>query len=932
MDEQNIDLAKFNFNTDDVVKGAAVIKTAMDEIKEQQTQLRKDGKTSSVEFVQNQANLKTLSGEYNKHIKALSNVQKAAQKTAIRETLLNKVLGAQVDNIEDAREQNKLLNDLRNTASVTTEKGRQQLKQLNEQLNSNNELIAENVDNYTKQKLNIGNYTESIIDAYNALEEQKKQLEANTTALEKVRDEQEKGSESWSFYNNQIQQNNTQINVLITSMGGLGDETKATATFTKLLSGDIAGLAEDAKAAGGAGKLMSKSLKGVAKATWGVIKASLAFLATPVGAILLVIAGAFLLIKNAMNRSEEATNKLKRAFAPLQGILDAVLGLLEPLGEFLIDGIVLGMELAEEAIYKAIDAFADIADFLGFDKIAASARDFNKEIQQGAKDAVALADAEARLVKQQREARLLQLEYQKDAEKLRQIRDDDKLQISERIAANEQLGAVLEQQLQDELRIAQTALEVANLRMKAEGESAATLDAQAAALEQIADIEERITGQRSEQLTNRNALEKEAEEKRQAAIDKRIEKMKQELDLYISQQGIKAQTLAQELEQERKYSADRLAIFKAEFDAKKSTELEYQKQVTDLRNELAAKEAQLAVDEGLRSVELFRENLEREREAAEFLSAEVVARKKRENNALFEVERAQHELALEQGVIDQNEYDLAIREAKEANRLANKELDAEREEVEKAEALELRAIEFEEEIERLTEENAAKHEILAAQQAEQKALDLAKLEEDFKKELISEQLYEARRKQIDARSKKQELDRDKILAQQKLQVATGLLGAASQVIDQESKAGKAIALGQAAINTFQGITAGVKLGYPAAIPAVAFAAATGFAAVKNIVKTEVPSADGGGNVGGGASAPTGLGGVNLGGAANLTAIASSGNAAVQGQIEQASNSQNIAEEVGRAAEEGTRRGAERGATDGMTNLSSNRRIQEQSTF
>jgi hypothetical protein len=47
-------------------------------------------------------------------------------------------------------------------------------------------------------------------------------------------------------------------------------------------------------------------------------------------------------------------------------------------------------------------------------------------------------------------------------------------------------------------------------------------------------------------------------------------------------------------------------------------------------------------------------------------------------------------------------------------------------------------------------------------------------------------------------------------------------------------AGKAAALAQAVINTYQGITAGIKLGYPAAIPAVA--AATGwFCAVKTLL-------------------------------------------------------------------------------------------------
>lgn len=75
------------------------------------------------------------------------------------------------------------------------------------------------------------------------------------------------------------------------------------------------------------------------------------------------------------------------------------------------------------------------------------------------------------------------------------------------------------------------------------------------------------------------------------------------------------------------------------------------------------------------------------------------------------------------------------------------------------------------------------------------------------------------------------------------------LSIAADVIGKDTKAGKALGVASATINTFQGISAGVKLGFPAAIPAVAAAAATGFAAVKNILAVKVPG-------GGGVSAPS----------------------------------------------------------------------------
>jgi hypothetical protein len=60
-------------------------------------------------------------------------------------------------------------------------------------------------------------------------------------------------------------------------------------------------------------------------------------------------------------------------------------------------------------------------------------------------------------------------------------------------------------------------LNVVNLRIKQEGESTANLDERAEALTRISDIQERISGQESEQLANANSLRNE-----QKALDKEV--------------------------------------------------------------------------------------------------------------------------------------------------------------------------------------------------------------------------------------------------------------------------------------------------------------------------------------------------------------------------------------------------------------------------
>ena len=92
----------------------------------------------------------------------------------------------------------------------------------------------------------------------------------------------------------------------------------------------------------------------------------------------------------------------------------------------------------------------------------------------------------------------------------------------------------------------------------------------------------------------------------------------------------------------------------------------------------------------------------------------------------------------------------------------------------------------------------------------------------------------------------------KILQDAKVKATLDTLNIVSDILGKESAAGKAMAISMALINTYQGIAAGVKLGFPLAIPAVLAAAATGFKAVKSIIATKVP---GGGGSGGG-SAPS----------------------------------------------------------------------------
>ena len=119
--------------------------------------------------------------------------------------------------------------------------------------------------------------------------------------------------------------------------------------------------------------------------------------------------------------------------------------------------------------------------------------------------------------------------------------------------------------------------------------------------------------------------------------------------------------------------------------------------------------------------------------------------------------------------------------------------------------------------------------------------------------LTEAQLSEIRRKSAEEDARDSEIAKDA-----KIKATGDTLNIVSDILGKESAAGKALAISGALINTYLGISAGVKLGYPAAIPAVLAAAATGFKAVKSIIGTKVPGKGGssGGGGGGSMSAPS----------------------------------------------------------------------------
>ncbi len=257
---------------------------------------------------------------------------------------------------------------------------------------------------------------------------------------------------------------------------------------------------EAAEGMGDFGKSLAAPISGFKQMT----QAALKFIATPIGAVIAAIVAVFKLLEGAFNRSISSQEKMNKITGKLSAAFNVVLDALVPVVEFILDTAISALDAMGSVIGTVIDGLTE----LGI--ISAETNENMKGSMNATTQAVDdLASAERRLALADRELQLLQLQYQTQAEKLRQIRDDESKSIDERISANQKLGQVLDEQAAMEQEQALKILKVAQQRELINGESIQSINEITSAQVKLAEITERITSQQSEQKTNLNALRRE---------------------------------------------------------------------------------------------------------------------------------------------------------------------------------------------------------------------------------------------------------------------------------------------------------------------------------------------------------------------------------------------------------------------------------------
>jgi len=287
---------------------------------------------------------------------------------------------------------------------------------------------------------------------------------------------------------------------------------------------------------------------------------------------------------NYFNQAWDVVKNLGGAIANLfTGDWEGLKANLKEIGTSVVDGI-LGSEGASEKMLENIKDAVKEASIL---------TDLLNRVK--------LAEAELEKLREKGDLRL---------EKLRQTRDDESKSLAERIAANEELGVALEEQITKELDLAKLRTQAAKLQWETTKNIENQADYIRAQAAEIA-VMNRLEGQRSEMLMNTNSLLREQNEIqkgiREAAQE--VADIQREIDkLAITSTLEKLQFDIDSIEQKKQAQ---LEAIETELQAVQAGTVRYQ----ELLNQRAVIEAQANLDRLTKNQEYLTEKERQDKEA-----------------------------------------------------------------------------------------------------------------------------------------------------------------------------------------------------------------------------------------------------------------------------------------------------------------------------
>lgn len=661
---EKITLLELDIDAEAITKTTADLKRNLDSAKASLDAFKRSGDTSSEGYVRQQAEVNRLNTEY---------------KTSQRElTKLTSIQDKENLSVKEARNLLSVVSsqwakqaDLYGENSKEAQALAKQKKQLTDQLKKEEKATGDT-------SRNVGNYAEGMQQAISKTSLFGREVTTVTSFLSFF-------SAMWQALKTDVQAATAQIVLAGKGTEGLSRSQKIAAVTTNVLSGAL--------------KLFR-----------------LALISTGIGAVVILLGS----LVAYFSSTQKGIDKVNKALVPLKVVFETLFGVLQDVGEaisglFSGDGIKAFGTAIKDFVLSRIQlmkdgfggivkiltgdfkaGFAQLKDVAGqikdetvgmVEAIANVGQQLSEKMQEAYERGQRIAELQIEIEENEKDIVVQRAENAKAQKEQLIIAKNILLSESERQAAVDEQLRLAKEIIQAEDEILKKKIEQLELKQKSNDTSREELkqleELKAARIEN----EDKLNTVIRKNLEVQVKITRDLQAKAKKAQNEAIKASKAELNLFIAQNGVKAQTLAQEVALAEQVRDKKLKILEEEIAAGKKSKEEAALAEFKIKQEYLDKEVELVVANADRELQAVIEANQSKLDQNQFFTEELLQQEEDRLDTILEKQKEFEAKRLEQGVISQTEYNNAIAALEDENEAKKEEARLARKEAEDAQKL-----------------------------------------------------------------------------------------------------------------------------------------------------------------------------------------------------------------------------------------------------
>lgn len=852
---ERINIAQVDIDVEALINKSAEVRQRIMEVSDQMKALKdalNKGGISVQEYTRQMALLQNAQRENQREQRVYDNLISSHIAVQHRTMQANNTLTGSIRELGTALAQNRRIYEDFTQAQRESAEG----KQLLETIHAQDEAYRELQRSIGVTQVDVGNYRQAILDAFNSNNELSNSLRSLTSGFETIKDKLALVKAPFTYF---VQYGRLSA----PTMEQMASATEKSSTSLKILRGAI--------------------------------------IATGIGALVVVLGSLIAYFTS----TQEGINKVNKVLTPLKVVFQTLIGVVQNFGKYLLEAITHPKQMLIDLLdflkgqfmnrlTGMIDIFKGIGKIItgdikegikqvgeaaaqtvtGVENVVGKVKDAGKAMSDTIDEAVKrgqrieeinqkLSSSEADFIQQTAELKQLFKEQNMIAEDTTKTFAEREEAAKKSIEIQKQINKLAEDRngLEQELLNLKFASNDTSDADRAElAKKKAELAEQAAArIEAITTQNNKVNTIRKAANDQANAQAKEAAGKARAHLEEQLKWQKEAVEEYVKTNSAVAQSLKERLAIEEKGMRDRLDILEIEKTKGLIKQREYEKEKKEIERDFLKTKVELSIEAVKKEAEQYEAQNKTKIESETRLTAELITQEQARQDAIYQkkVEALEKEKQLKQEMhawdykaeeehqerLQELKLDFDGKKREIETQTANE--DAEKRKAQRDEDNAMRDLDFQERLLVMQEQNASKFDIEQEQIRQNYEKEKGELDELLSSKQISQEEYNKKSVILTKKKTQDELKLEKAKEEAKLSLAQSVFGGLKSLAGEQSALGKAAAIAEATINTYLGVSKAISQGLPMGAVMAAVTLATGMMNVAKISSTDVKYEKGG---------------------------------------------------------------------------------------